>query len=121
MKKILLLTGLMLVWAIPGFAQTDSVDCQWSYGGEPDVSEFRLYYGTTTGSYAIGYTLPITSYTPPPAWMTLPIPLEPGDYYFVVTAVDEAGNESDYSNEAPLRVGDVIIPGPCSGLDLRIP
>ncbi len=103
------------------YGQTATVQAQWTYGGEPDIAEFHLFYGETSGTYAIGYTLPLAGYSPPPAWMTLPIPLEPGNYYFAVKAADGAGNESGFSNEAELTILDVVSPGPCQGLIMRVP
>lgn len=57
-----------------------------------DLAGYNIYYGTSSGVYTT--TIPtenIITYTVGN--------LIPGIYYFVVTAVDTSGNESNYSNE----------------------
>ncbi len=66
----------------------------WDANSEPDLSHYVVYWGESSGQYSnnsgdIGL---VTTYK-----CTLP---DDGKvYYFAVTAVDEAGLESDYSNE----------------------
>jgi len=119
---IAVMIGAILL-AVDARGQVDEVQAQWSYGGEEDVVGFRLFWRDFMGTYALGYQMSITDYQPPPAYMTIPVALDPGDYYFVVTAYDDAdpSNESDYSNEASLHVQDTVKPGPCQGLMMRIP
>lgn len=70
----------------------------WGASPSSTVSAYRVYYGTASGSYqqqrgagisagsSTAYTLPgLTAGT---------------RYYFAVTAVDNAGSESAFSNEA---------------------
>ena len=102
-------------------AQTAEFQAQWTYGGEADVEGFRLYWSEESGTYVLGYQMPLADYLPPPAYMTIPIALPPGEYVFVVTAYDDSGNESDNSNEAALHVQDVVKPSPCQGLKMRLP
>ena len=102
------------------YGQVSSFEAQWTYGAEPDVVKFELYWSEETGTYALGYELPIADYLTPPAWMTIPVSLPPGEYFFVVTAIDDSGNRSDNSNEAILHVQDVVRPSPCQGLLLRV-
>jgi fibronectin type 3 domain-containing protein len=61
------------------------------------VSGYRVYYGTSSGAYAQarGAGLYATS-----AAYTVTGLTAGRTYYFVVTSVDAAGNESTYSNEA---------------------
>jgi hypothetical protein len=59
-----------------------------------DLSGYRVYFGTVSGTYGQGISVGnVTTYT-----MT---GLASGSqYYFAVTAFDDFGNESAYSNEA---------------------
>jgi len=60
-----------------------------------DLAGYRVYYGASSGSYPNSITVNnpgIASYVVDN--------LLPGTYYFVVTAYDTSGNESDYSNQA---------------------
>lgn len=78
--------------ALPNFAEL-----QWGANGEPDLSGYRVYYGTSPGEYQQSFGQGInagnqTSY--------LVSGLASGQrYYFVITAYDTSGNESGYSNE----------------------
>ena len=112
---------LGLICAYDAFAQTDSIEAQWTHGGEPDLAAFLLYWSEEGGIYALGYQLPIADYVAPPGWIRIPVSLPPGDYLFIVTGRDIAGNESDSSNVAVLHVQDVIKPSPCQGLKMRVP
>lgn len=58
-----------------------------------NLSGYRVYFGTSSGAYGQGISVGnVTTYT-----MT---GLASGSYYFAVTAFDDFGNESPYSNEA---------------------
>ena len=65
----------------------------WDPNSESDLSGYKLYYGTSSRSYgALAYTGNVSKYK-----LT---GLVPGQTYFVaVTAYDNSGNESGYSNE----------------------
>ena len=70
---------------------------QWAANSEPDLAGYRVYQGTTSGVYGpsvdVGNT---TIYTPQN--------LQAGRrYYFVITAYDNAGNESLPSIEVSLQ------------------
>ena len=82
--------------AQPPASTTTSANLTWS-ASTSNASGYRVYYGTTSGSYAqaMGSGSPAagTTYTV--------TGLESGKtYYFAVTAVDSTGRESGYSNEA---------------------
>lgn len=67
----------------------------WSAGTDSDLAGYKVYQGTASGTYGAPLaTLPktITSHTA--------TGLQNGTtYFFVITAYDNAGNESAYSNE----------------------
>ena len=57
-----------------------------------DLAGYKIHYGTSPGTYdSVIDVAKVTTYTVSD--------LTPAAYYFVVTAYDEEGNESDYSNE----------------------
>lgn len=92
-----------IVYTVPDMTPPvapSGIDCpegtsnvSWQANSESDVQSYRVYFGTATRNY--GPFIPVqdsTNYTVEN--------LEPGTtYYFAVTAVDSAGNESPYSNE----------------------
>ena len=59
-----------------------------------DLAGYRIRYGNSPGSYTQSVTVSNASAT---QWS---LALSPGTWYFVVTAMNAAGNESSYSNEA---------------------
>ena len=73
---------------------TRTFNLTWDANSEPDLSHYIVYWGTESREYDSnsGNIGLVTEYS-----VTLPDNGE--DYYFAVTAVDEAGLESDYSNE----------------------
>jgi hypothetical protein len=77
--------GTQVSWSPP----TERVD------GAPltDLAGYRIYVGTTSRDYVQEIQIhdaSLTSYF---------VELLPGEYYFAMTALDAAGNESAYSNE----------------------
>ena len=73
----------------------------WDANNEPDVSGYKLYYGTATGVYGTPTTVGnVITYTV--------TGLTNGQvYFFAVTAYDSFGNESGYSNEVSFTVPGV--------------
>jgi fibronectin type 3 domain-containing protein len=65
----------------------------WEANSEPDLSHYIVYWGNSSGNYPenSGNIGLVTEYS-----VTIP---DEGQYFFVVTAVNEAGLESDFSNE----------------------
>jgi hypothetical protein len=83
--------AVTLSWTPP----TQNVD------GTPltDLAGYRVYWGTTSGNYPQSVTVlnpGISSY--------MVEQLTPATYYFVTTALDTSGNESEYSNVATKTV-----------------
>ncbi len=88
-----ILIGLLLLLGVPMAAQADSVSLTWNPNTEPDLAGYKLYTGTSPGSYSqifdVGHG---TSYTVSS--------LVPGNtYYFALTAYDIYANESGFSTE----------------------
>ena len=92
-KMILVLAGIFASIGI--FA--DGANFTWNCNTEPDLAGYRLYQGITSGVY--------TSFTPVPVNCTtgkasFSIPsLNPGTYFWAVTAYDTSNNQSGPSNE----------------------
>jgi hypothetical protein len=85
-----LLTVLILSWGALVHAQ--SVTLAWDASPSPEVTGYRIYFGTNAGSYAFvtnaGLVLTQTVVLP-----------HPGRWFFAATAVDANGAESAFSNE----------------------
>jgi hypothetical protein len=85
-----LLTILMLLAAVT--LQAQSVTLAWNASGSPEVTGYRIYYGTNSRSYAfVTNTALVTTQT-----VVLP---RLGRWFFAATAHDAQGLESEYSNE----------------------
>ena len=79
----------------PAPARTANATVTWNANTEADLAGYRVYVGTTSGSY--NFTGPFevsgaTSFTVP----NLPVGTT---YFFAVTAFDKSGNESTKSSE----------------------
>ena len=71
---------------------------EWTASESPDVTGYRVYYGTTSGAYDQPMGSGIAAGASDRYTVT---GLTPGaTYFFAVTSTDDAGNESEYSNEA---------------------
>ncbi|MBT8479031.1 MAG: fibronectin type III domain-containing protein [Gemmatimonadetes bacterium] len=84
--------SVTLEWTAP---TTDSV-------GRPleDLAGYRLYYTPDPPTEADGVMIEVGAGT-----LYQVTGLEAGDYLFAVTAVDEIGNESEFSDPLPVEVG----------------
>ena len=104
MKKLILFLVIIMIFCCNLCFAAYNITFQWDANVEPDLAEYRLYTSTISGTYLpAGY---------------IQIPKENTTYiinglnttvttYFVITAVDNYGNESDYSNEAIFIPDDV--------------
>lgn len=79
-----------IFFATAAFAGSATVS--WQACSDPDLEGYRVYCGTAPGIY--GPYIPVGKVTT----FTLDGLTEGATYYFVVTAVDTAGNESAYSS-----------------------
>lgn len=123
MKKVILLLAVLVMFSIPpsAFAGTSSVTLAWdapttNADGTPltDLAGYKLYYGPSSGNYTqnidVGAVITYKAAN-----------LPDGLYFFVVTAYDTMGNESDYSNEVStiLDTAKPGKPGGCKIIKIR--
>ncbi len=114
MKRLwILITVILLTTAVTVSAQPTKV--MWdapttNIDGTPltDLDHYKVYCGASSGNYTIITAVPITPTEALLADICTGIP-EP---FIVVTAVDDDGNESGYSNEANC---DLNAPQPPTG------
>ncbi|WP_062318478.1 PA14 domain-containing protein [Demequina maris] len=88
----------------------DSITVQWTPSDSTDVVGYNVYRGTETGVTAETgqqLTLLLVSGVGATSFEDL-TPMLDTLYYYVVTAVDESGNESDVSNEATGIIETVV-------------
>jgi len=108
MHKILsLLLTFGMLCSMVHLAEADTVTLGWDRNTEADLAGYRLHYGNSPRAQtSYGQVVPINNkYTT--AWqLTLP----DGVYYFALTAVDLAGNESGFSREVMAEISDVTSP-----------
>ena len=76
----------------------------WTANSEPDLAGYRLYRSATSGQYSFGAENAEAEYglvTESPHYAA---PNTSGTFYFVLTAFDNEGFESQPSNEQTLHV-----------------
>ena len=103
------LVFLVILLALPQTVSAAEIRLAWDRNAESDVAGYKVYYGTTSGTYT--HSINVGSVTQ----ATLDLPK--GKYYISLTAYDMHGNESDYSNEVswPIQVfepngGEILHP-----------
>jgi fibronectin type 3 domain-containing protein len=74
----------------------------WTLNTEADMSLYRVYQSTKRGTYNVNNI--ITTVDKSINRVNLFLPGDNKTYYFVVTALDNTGKESAYSNEVSTRL-----------------
>jgi len=92
-RSCLLVVIILFLLAAPPTMFAASVQLSWQPNAEPDLQEYNVYYGTQSRSY--GPPIPVNK----SASYTLSGLDEGLVYYFAVSAVDNNGNESGFSEE----------------------
>src|SRR3989475_10070148 len=88
----------------PALSSAAQVTLAWDPTTETDLAGYKLYYGTSSGSYPSSVDVGnLTSYT-------LSGLLEGRTYYFAATAYNLNLNESGFSNEVSKAIADVTPP-----------
>jgi len=91
-----------------------SVTFEWDANTEPDLAGYRLYQATTSGQYTFGDGNQVAIILAGTETVTLP-DVPDGTYYWVATAYDLQGLESEPSNEVSATL-DTIAPNPPGNL-----
>jgi len=103
--KGLVFTLALIIFILPAIAMAGgSVKLSWNANTDNDVAGYRIYFGISSGNYSKVETAGnVTSYSVND--------LQDGaTYYFVLTAYDNAGNESGYSEEVSATILDTTPP-----------
>ncbi|NOS79567.1 MAG: hypothetical protein HOP35_16675 [Nitrospira sp.] len=77
----------------PPTTGTAAVTLSWNRNTEPDLSFYRVYYGTSSRNYSNSMGVGTTTSS------TISNLTSGTIYYFAITAVDTSGNQSPYSQE----------------------
>ena len=111
----------MMLSMVPALSLAGSVTLSWTpptenEDGSPlvDLAGYAIYFGTTQGDYTSRISISNAAATD-----YVVSGLQPGTYYFVATAINEAGTESKYSKvvaKTILAPGPVPIPAPPDSL-----
>lgn len=107
MKKLMI--TLCLFFATIVFAQ-EYIHLTWFENSESDLAGYKVYYGISSGVYSDTTDVGLQDW----ALFSYYEFSKYQDYYFAVTAYDDAGNESEFSIEVLLQavVQDTIPPVP---------
>lgn len=91
--------ALLIIWVTPAIAY--DVVLAWDPNGEPDLAGYVLYVDDGTSEFLYEYidTYPLEAIDPDNPSVKVTGLKDDLAYYFVVTAYDTSGNESDYSDE----------------------
>lgn len=113
MKKLLFVLCFALVFIISSVFAASSMTFEWDANTESDLAGYRLYQSNTSGNYTFGVGNEVGSTLA--GTETLTISVEDGIWYWVLTAYDTDGFESEPSNEV-----DTAPPVAPSGLRITI-
>jgi fibronectin type 3 domain-containing protein len=104
MYKILsLLLTFGMLCSMVSLAEAGTVTLGWDRSTEADLAGYRIYYGDSPRAQTMySQTVPINNKYATSWQLTLP----DGVYYFALTAVDLAGNESGFSNEVVAEISE---------------
>jgi len=104
----IILLALLFVTFLAGAAQAATVTLAWDPNTESDLAGYKLYYGSSPRTQAPYTQTVVINDKAATSWQ---VTLDPGVYYFALTAFDTAGNESGFSNEVSAQIQEVQPPG----------
>ena len=96
--------GLLLIGSLEAVRAATTVTLAWNPSGSSGIAGYRLYYGTSSGSYSNSRNI-VGGTT------TTVAGLAPGQtYYFVITSFNSAGLESLPSNQVSFTASSTGAP-----------
>jgi hypothetical protein len=107
MKRYMALLALAMFGAWIAFAAEPGIDLAWQMPGVPGITATRIYYGTEPGQYTERIEIPAT---PGQDVLYTLTGIEPGAIiHIAVTAVDDRGHESAFSDAiaATMQIEDI--------------
>lgn len=119
--KIMMFNQIGLIAILQPFSPTSSVQLAWDSNPEPDIAGYYMYRkDTLEGNFVRLNTTPIegTTYTDDLPGIEVPEcgPDPTSSFSYVVTAVDDTGLESGFSNQVDVQREINIPPCPPTGL-----
>jgi len=110
LKKMVLIAVMVLALTGISIADNKTLTFQWDQVWEPDVTGWKLYYGTAPGTYGTPIDIPLANATQTgtlptgeriyQANATFNVPAGSSvTYYFALSCYDSSANESGRSNE----------------------
>lgn len=119
MKKIIITLAIVLGMSFSAYAAGTDVKLVWDPPSPlGDVAGYRVYKSQTSGQYTKGAANAACSSTVGTNTCTIPSMLD-GTWFWVATAFDAAGNESEYSNEVTKTL-DSTPPAAPTGLTVSV-
>src|SRR5262249_21394433 len=106
----LLLCFLAMLFGSTAQLAAQTATLAWNRNSETNLSNYTLKYGTASGSYTSQLNVPTNQVT-----VTVSNLTQNRTYYFVVTARNQAGMESDPSNEVNYYVPRTTNTAPVAG------
>jgi Fibronectin type III domain len=100
-KSCVFIIALNLLVGMAG-TQAASVSMQWNPSSDTNATGYNIYYGTSSGEYTNEVSVGNVS------GATVSNLTCGATYYFAATAVDSAGDESGFSNEATFTIPGIL-------------
>ena len=106
MKKMITMFAIIAIFMIALYSSAFAglnITLEWDASTSPDIAGYKVYYKTGTSGPPYSGTGAVEGNSPIDVGNILTFTItglaEDEDYYFVATAYDDRGRESDYSNE----------------------
>ena len=105
MRKLITIIALLF---FPGLLLAAGVHLRWDPSVSPGVTGYKVYFGNASRTYGTPIKIAnVTEYTV--------TNLSDGTWFFAVTATDDNGNESGFSNEVSKVINTLANPGNLEG------